>query len=190
MPSEFLYKEYQLCFEQLRYYDTRHTDLLKYSFTLTTSIAAAQFTIYKVLGSASNNFYASQVFLSTIVFIASLLLFFGMLKNRVYFVMVARQINAIREYMLTTEASGFKNNQLYTSTTFPVLNLSSIHTFQLIGIALISSLFAGSIVYGLGIVLNNKANPLLSGFSIFIIGTTELTCGFLYLKMADKKPSI
>lgn len=187
MASEFLYKEYQLCFEQLRYYDTRHSDLLKYSFTLTTSIAAAQFAVYKVLGSSSSGFYASQAFLSTIVFVATLLLFLGMLQNRLYFVMVARQINAIRKHMLATEAESFKDNQLYTSTNFPVLKISSIHTFQLIGTALISSLFAGSAVYGLGTVLSCQASAGLSGLAVFIVGAAELAGGFLYLNAAGKK---
>lgn len=187
MASEFLHKEYQLCFEQLRFYDTRHSDLLKYSFTLTTSIAAAQFAVYKVLGAANYGFYASQAFLSTIVFVATLLLFLGMLQNRLYFVIVARQINAIRKYMLLTEAEGFKDNQLYISTNFPVLKISSIHTFQLIGTALISSLFAGSAVYGLGTVLNCQVSAELSGLVIFIVGAAEFVGGFLFLKAAGKK---
>jgi hypothetical protein len=30
MEHEYLLKEYELCFEQLRFYDTRHESLLKY----------------------------------------------------------------------------------------------------------------------------------------------------------------
>jgi len=34
-----------------------------------------------------------------------------MLQNRLYFVYIARQINAIRGYMMATEAGEFHNNQ-------------------------------------------------------------------------------
>ncbi|CAG1002461.1 hypothetical protein MTYP_03009 [Methylophilaceae bacterium] len=186
MSAEFLYKEYQLCFEQLRYYDTRHSDLLKYSFTLTSSIATAQFAVFQVLGSTSNSFYA-QVFLSLIVFMATLLLFLGMLSNRLYFVMVARQINAIRKYMLLTEAENFKDNQLYTSTNFPVFKLSSIHTLQLIGTALISSFFAGSALFGIQMIIWSQAHIWISGVAVIVIGAAELILGFLYLNSTGKK---
>lgn len=186
MRSEFLYKEYQLCFEQLRYYDTRHSDLMKYSFTLTSAIATAQFAVFQVLGTSSNLFYA-QIFLSTLVFVATLLLFLGMLSNRVYFVIVARQINAIRKHMLLTEAEAFKDNQMYISTTFPVFKLLSIHTLQLIGTALISSFFAGSAFYGIQALTCKQAQIWFSALVVFVIGAAELAGGFLYLKSAGKK---
>ena len=45
MAHEYLLKEYELCFEQLRFYDQRQESLLKYAITLTSAIATAQFAI-------------------------------------------------------------------------------------------------------------------------------------------------
>ncbi len=47
-PS-FLDTEYQMCFEQLRYYDTRQEELLKYLFTVTSATATAQFAVLQFL---------------------------------------------------------------------------------------------------------------------------------------------
>jgi hypothetical protein len=47
--NEFLHKEYELCFEQLRFYDERQSNLLKFLFTLTSAVATAQFALYKAL---------------------------------------------------------------------------------------------------------------------------------------------
>jgi hypothetical protein len=126
--NQFLLKEYEMCFEQLRFYDSRSNDLLKYLFTLTSAVATALFAIYKLNQSFDDLFYALQAFLSVVVLIAALLLFLAMLQNRLYFVYTARQINAIRGYLLTTDSPQFKNNQLYTSTTFPALKPLSVHT--------------------------------------------------------------
>ena len=151
MSSEldFLIKEYELCFEQLRFYDNRQENLLKYLFTLTTSVATAQFAIYKLIHTIDSRFFIFQTFLSVIVFIASTLLFLSMLQNRLYFVYIARQINAIRDFFLSHDSAEFKSNQLYTSTSFPALKLFSVHTFQMLGAAMLCGLYAGSFSYGL-----------------------------------------
>lgn len=141
MSNDFLYKEYELNYEQLRFYDSRQESIFQYLFTLASSAAAAQFAIYQFTKTATQGFYLCSVFLAGMVFIASLLLYAGMLQNRLYFVFTARQLNAIRGYLLKNDAPEFKDNQLYTSTNFPALKLSSVHTFQLVGAALISSAF-------------------------------------------------
>jgi hypothetical protein len=97
MPSEFLLKEYDLCFEQLRFYDARQEELLKYLFTLTSATAAAQFAVLQFLTKPCTAFFAAQGFLFSVVFTASVLLYLMMLQNRLYFVFIARQINAIRK---------------------------------------------------------------------------------------------
>ena len=75
MSNEYLTKEYELCFGQLRFYDNRNNDLLKYLFTLTSAVSTAQFAIFKLLKSPTQDFFACQAFLSIVVFIATLLLF-------------------------------------------------------------------------------------------------------------------
>lgn len=187
--NEFLYKEYELCFEQLRFYDNRNSDLLKYLFTLTSAVATAQFAVYKFLKGPTHGFFACQAFLSIVVFIATLLLYLAMLQNRLYFVYIARQINAIRGYLMQTEAVSFKDNQLYTSTNFPALKPSSVHTFQLLGASFLSSLFAGVSVYALYPALGNSTYPYTSLFIFVLVWLAEVIGGILYLSRTGKKTS-
>jgi len=187
MGNEFLYKEYELNYEQLRFYDSRQSSIFQYLFTLTSSVAAAQFALYKFFQSPTLSFFKCQLFLSVIVFIATLLLFLSMLQNRLYFVFTARQLNAIRKYLLEKEVSEFKNNQLYTSTNFPAIKRTSIHTFQLIGASLISSMFAASSMYAL---LQSFGQQSSLGWSIFvftIILIAEILLGYSYLDRQGKK---
>jgi hypothetical protein len=187
MSNQYLLKEYELCFAQLRFYDERHDNLLKYLFSLTAAVATAQFAVYKLLEGPTFGFFACQAFLSTIVFIATLLLYLAMLQNRLYFVYTARQLNAIRGFLMFSEASEFKNNQLYTSTDFSAFKLSSVHTFQLIGAALISSLFAGMSSFAFYAAVC-EVTTISAGIGVaVIIGIMEIVGGIKYLSDSGKK---
>lgn len=149
MYTPFLKDEYQHCFEQLRFYDTRNAELLKYLSSLSAAAATAQFAIFKFLNTISTDFYIWQSLLSFLVYVASVLLVLAMTQNRLYFIFVARQLNAIRRHGLSTDAIDFKDNQLWLDTDFPAVKPHSVHTYQIIGSILISSVFAGSSVFGL-----------------------------------------
>lgn len=147
--SEFLLKEYELCFQQLRFYDERHSDTLRYLFGLASAVATALLAVYKAIGGSGLGFYTYQALLSGVVFVAASLLFVSMLQNRIYFVKVARQINAIRKYMLATEAPKFRDNQLYTSTEMRALQGSSTQVVELVGAGAMPAAFACMGVYSI-----------------------------------------
>ena len=187
MSNEYLMKEYELCFQQLRYYDDRNTNLLKYLFSLTSAIATAQFAVYKFLQGPSLDFFVCQAFLSSIVFISTLLLYLALLQNRLYFVYIARQLNAIRGYLMENEAPQFRNNQLYTSTDFPALKPGSVHTFQLLGAAFLSSLFAGISAYSFYPSVGKLPCVATASLTFFLVLITEIIGGMVYLSSASKK---
>jgi len=87
MPHEYLFKEYELCFEQLRFYDARAESLLKYLCTLTSSITVALFAVYQLQHGATPAFYKCMSFLCGLVSVATLLLTLATIQNRLYFVM-------------------------------------------------------------------------------------------------------
>lgn len=187
MIDDYLMKEYELCFEQLRFYDSRYSEMSKYLFTLTSAVATAQFAVFKFLQSATPAFFACQTVLSFIVFVATVLLYLAMLQNRLYFVFMARQINAIRGYLMATAAPDFKANQLYTCVDFPAFRFRSLHTAHLIGAALISSVFAGIGSYGLLSALSSP-HAVSLGLAVFaIVVIFEIVGGTVYLLVSGKK---
>lgn len=187
MGHDYLLKEYELCFEQLRFYDQRNESILKYISSLASAAATAQFAIYQYLHSATVGFFRCQAFLSGLVFLATLLLGMAMLQNRLYFVFVARQLNAIRGYLMRVEAGGFKNNQLYTSTNFSALKPFSVHTFQLLGAVLISSTFAGITAYAIRPALGDEACILPAALTCLFVLAAEAVGGATYLYRSSKK---
>src|SRR5208337_3891264 len=181
MAHEYLLKEYELCFEELRFYDTRNDNLLKYTFSLTSAVATAEFAVYQLLKGPTTGFFGCGAILSGLVFIATVLLFLAMLQNRLYFVYMARQLNAIRGYLMEVAAEGFTNNQLYTSTSFSALKPFSVHTFQLLGAALISSLFAGASAFAIRPAFGCKPHIAIGSWTSILVLAVEVTGGIRYL---------
>ena len=186
--TDYLMKEYELCFEQLKYYDTRHTATLKYLVTLASAVATALFALYKYFGAPNPEYFILQALLAILVWVGSLLLHLSMVENRVYYVRIARQINMIRDFFLKSTAGEFRpRNQLWRSAEMPMFRFGSLHTHQLMGSVLTSSAFLGLLVYS---ILSAKGleNPFAAG----ILGT--LVCFVLvflgsaiYLSIESKK---
>jgi len=187
MPHEYLYKEYELCFEQLRFYDTRHESLLKYTFSLTSAVATAQFAIYQLSHVTSVAFFGCGTILFGLVFIATLLLFLAMLQNRLYFIYVARQINAIRGYLMDVAAEGFKKNQMYTSTDFPAMKPLSLQTLQIFGTALISSGFAGASAFAIRPAFGGEPCITIGAWTCAFVLTFEVGGAITYLHLVGRK---
>jgi len=185
--NSFLHKEYELCFAQLKFYDERQINLIKYLFTLSTTVSAAQFALYKTFDYINYDFFICLAFLSTVVVIGSILILLSILQNRLYFVYTARQINAIRGHLLKYEAPMFTKNQLYTKTDFLAIKPFSVHTFKLIGSAFITALFAGSATYALS-RLGGYCYPwFIAGLVSLCVLIGLVIGGYNYLKIQGAK---
>jgi hypothetical protein len=181
VAQEYLLKEYELCFEQLQFYDERQESILKYLFGLTSAVATAHFAVYKLLRDTPVVFFTFQALVSGLVFIATLVLYLATLENRLYFVVAARQVNAIRKYFMASETDkpfGFHENRMWRNPDMPALHPSSVHAFVILGAALVSSLFAGASAYAI-----RPAHPSwTTGTVTFIVVlASELVLGIRYL---------
>ena len=183
MKHDFLLKEYELNFEQYRYNDSRRWEIFKYLVTLASSAAVAIFVIYKYFHGTTEIFYWCLLSLCLIIYFASLLFNSLILQARLDCVTAMRQLNAIRGYLLEKEVPDFKNNQLYTSTDFPAVKFSNIHTTQLIETALISALFLTAAICSLTYIKNQT--PVGLGWIIFafiIARIGQILLSYKYLK--------
>ncbi|MBW1717519.1 MAG: hypothetical protein JRJ77_17155 [Deltaproteobacteria bacterium] len=183
--SDFLLKEYEFCYDQLRYYDTRHSNTLKHLITLTSSMGAALFGIYKLMGTLNYAFYTIQALLSLVVFVGSILFYLLMLQNRLYFVLIAKQINSLRLYFC--ERNPDFNNQLWVNTNISPFKLFSVHSFQMLGAVVVSSLFAASGFYALYPLLGYVPN--LKWTLLFFIGVVAflIVSGSFFLLIQGRK---
>jgi len=156
MAEDFLLKEYELCFQQLRFYDEREESILKYTFGLVSAVATALFAVYKYLQESSTPFpFEAFAALSSLLFLITLLLFLAAVSNRYYFVKAARQVNAIRKHFLEKSdwedpfGFGTAKNRMWKDPDWKFLNYQSLHTYIIGGVAVISSLFAGAAMFAI-----------------------------------------
>lgn len=189
MKHEFLYKEYEQCFIQLRYYDDRQLSLLRNLFALTIVAVGAQFAVYKTAGISGETFYLCASLLGTVLLAAAVLAHIALVQNRLYFVFVARQINAIRKFLLTEESTNFRENQLYTATNFPAAKIFSLHSYTLFCSSLLAAMFAASLAYGLSNLIYGKTSAVIVDLAFFLSLGALLLGGFFYLRHSGAKPA-
>jgi len=187
LNTNFLYKEYEQCFKQMRFYDERQTSYVKFAITLTSSIATILLAVYKLSGENTTEFWLFQSYVCFIVFIGICLIVISMVQNRLYFIYPAKQVNAIRKYLLANEITEFKTNQMYLSTKFSPFKLLSTQTIMIFSVA-----FLECIHFGVGVlsILLYKGVSYLIQTTIFwtiMVFVIQITIISVYLSLKGKK---
>ncbi len=186
MDNAFLYKEYEECFTQLRFYDERQMGLVNFVLTLSSTAATLVFGFYKIFEKDISKFLLAQNILSLIIYISTTVIIAGMIQNRIYFTICAKQINAIRKYMLKTEVPDFKENQMYVSTNFRVFKFFSVQTLMILGVLVISVIYLGSFIFSLCEIIG-ISNSLGKAFRFsFIFMGLKLCMVILYFKIKSQ----
>lgn len=142
----FLMQEFNQCFTQMRHYDSKRITLAQYAFSFYSAIVTATIAL--------NKFFYYERNIYNIDFSLTLLLLLGsvigfaivviLVRNRIYFVMVAKQVNSIRNTLLNLSSlSQIKfDNFCPTNTNKPKLyNVESTHLKLIFLLSLINSVF-------------------------------------------------
>lgn len=169
---DFLFKEYEECFAQVRVYDEAQKSMIGYTITIASLVPTVLLALYQMSGEKINSIYwLLQSGVLFTAFIALYIVFMYLVQNRLYFIYPARQLNAIRRYFMEQNPN-FKNNQMYTDYKFSGFKWMSTHTLILIGVAAIASLFWIGALFSFGLYLGLNHNYwilLVSGIIIFIV---------------------
>lgn len=157
---DFLLKEYEECYKQIRFYDERMERLIKYLFMVSYASLIGIYYIFKSnninysnFNTFNNNVLMILVLISVFDFLFSVFVLLSLIKNRIYFVIVAKQMNSIRNYFIS-KIEDF-SNQMYISTNIEIFKFTSIHSLKLFGVFLFTIfyfiIFTASVYY-----LNNQ----------------------------------
>ncbi len=140
---EFLKSEYNQCFNQMRHYDVVAQSFNKFALTGYVAVISGLSALFKFLEAAA---YRDIVIggLSLVAFFVGLVMLDFMVRNRVYYVIVARQVNSIRKYFLKNanaakELYFVKYEKSYIDPRYPpAFHLSSTYTRLFILIAILN----------------------------------------------------
>ncbi|MHC4098413.1 MAG: hypothetical protein ACYSWZ_11975 [Planctomycetota bacterium] len=146
---QFLEADFNQCFQQMRHYETCMLSICKFSFLGYSTMAGASLGLYKLGIEQKVDLKGPASMILIMGLILGLLLFWIVVRNRVYFVKVARYINEMRALFLELKPMGFENkSQMYHDYTKPVLNnpLSS-QIWLCYVVAFLNSILLGALLY-------------------------------------------
>jgi len=118
--AKFLDRDFNQCFQQMRHYDSQGVDLCKFAFTAYSAVVGLAFALFRY-GVAEKIDYTLPAAVTLCVGLAFGLCFFAMMvRNRVYFVVVARYVNEHRGFFLKSRPLGFENHsKMFTNFEQP-----------------------------------------------------------------------
>jgi hypothetical protein len=180
----FLERDFNHCTQQLRHYDTQIIDILKFMFTAYSALVGIALGLSQ-LGSIENLNSSLLAFVALAIgLIIGLLMFALVVRNRAYFVQVARYINEQRGLFLKISPFGFENKSgMYTDSNKPqYFNWRSSHSWVGYIFAALNASLIGGLIYIL--FPRTWAAIAIGSLMLFVL---QLIVGTAYLKTRENK---
>ncbi len=187
----FLIAEFNQSFEQLRHYDKIQSSLINFSLTGYTAIFSLSYAIYEFVKDYNFKFTILSLLLIISSFMGFILLL-SFVRNRLYYTVIAKQINSLRNYFLNNSKLNYiKFNKSYLSPDNPKnYNIWSTDSIYIYLISLLNSILLGSGVFIIIFFIKNKkyaSSWILSILLIIIIFSLELFVIIRNLSNKDEK---
>jgi hypothetical protein len=179
--SKFLENDFSQCFQQMRHYDAQIIDICKFALTGYAAIVGTALTLYKYGSDNDTDYSKPAVAIMVIGILLGLCLLSLMVRNRVYFVVVARYVNEHRQHFLSQEPLGFRNRSgMYTNPKQPrFYDWRSSQGLLIYTLALLNSGMIAVTAY----IVRASAAPHWSSAAlcglVFLIA--QITCSVTYL---------
>jgi len=187
---EFLKRDFSQCFLQMRHYDNKIFNILKFMFTGYSAIVGLALGLYQFGLKEHKNLSLPAIAILSIGFILGLLLLELLVKNRVYYVRVSRYINEIRNYFFQNKPIGFDNHaRMYTDYNRPrYFNKISTHIWLAYILSFLNSSLLGVLLYILFHSASNIWTIVILNYSTILI--IQIIFVVSYFKAHEKKTEI
>lgn len=183
---EFLERDFNQCFQQMRHYDSQIFDILKFMFTAYTALIGVALGLYQFGLKEKMYLILPAVAALIIGLVLGALMFYLVLINRSYYVRVARYINEQRELFLALKPLGFENvSRMYTNPKQSYFNLESAQIWLSYIIAALNSTLLGVLLF---IIFASYCYRwlIVSGSSLAFL-SIQLVIAINYLKSQENK---
>jgi len=183
---KFLERDFNQCFQQMRYYDAQIFDILKFMFTAYTVLIGVALGLFK--SDLQVNLTIPIVISLMIGLILGAFMFYLVLINRSYYVRVTRYINEQRKLFLAFKPLGFENiSRMYTNEKQPYFSRESTQIWLACVIAALNSTLLGVLLFILFASYSCKWLIVVGvSFSLF---SSQLATTIKYLKSQENKSS-
>ena len=118
--ARFLERDFSECFAQMRHYDGQVWDICKFTFTAYTALLGVAIGLYRYSIDRQTNLAPAAMAALGVGVLLGVVFLSLVVRNRVYFVVVARYINEHRAFFLEHRPLGFENaSRMYTNRSQP-----------------------------------------------------------------------
>ncbi len=178
---DFLLKEYSEAYNHMRHYDNLELSFIKFVFTFDIGILSACITIYNYFKGTEKIVVKPLGIISLLGFAVGLIFLSLCVRNRVYFVIVTREVNRIRKYFNENMEGKFNFDEMYMNPLYPkYFNFMSTYSLSKYLIGLLNAILA-SIGYSLlwcGVL----------GFNVWVLIISFLVqTGFIIVYLKNKE---
>ena len=180
--EKFLERDFNQCFTQMRHYESQNLDLLKFTFTAYVALIGVAIGLYQFSTKENVNLVPVATAILGVGCVFGLFMFALIVRNRVYFVIVARYTNEHRRHFLKVKPLGFENQtRMYASPDRPhFFNWRSAQAFHLYLIAMLNSVLVSGIVFAF--------LPIWAPLLAVLLGLpAQLAPAIIYLKTRESK---
>lgn len=180
---KFLERDFNQSFQQMRQYDSQIFDIPKFMFTAYSTLIGVALGIYQFGLKENKNLALPAVAALTVGLVVGLFMFALIIRNRVYFVQVARYINEQREFFFKYKPMGFENlSEMYMNHKRPLyFNWWGSHAWLCYVVAALNSTLLATLLYILPYTWNTT---IMGSPALFFL---QLAIGIGYLKSRENK---
>jgi len=183
---KFLERDFNQCFGQMRHYDSQIIEICRFSFIAYSGLTGIALGLYK-FGIEKQIDLRMPISTSIIIgLIIGLLMYALAIRNRVYFVQVARYINEQRDLFFKEKPMNFKNkSRMYTDCRQPpYFNWRSSQAWIFYIIAMLNGTLLSVILF---ISINKSYRFWLMLIGFIILLSLQLIIGIKYLESRENK---
>lgn len=186
--ARFLERDFNQCFQQMRYYDSQLWEICKFAFTGYTATIGLSVGLYQFSIDRQVNLFPAAVAVLGVATVLGCFLVALTVRNRVYYVLVTRYVNEHRRHFLEEKPLGFQNaTQMYVNPAQPsYFNWYSSQSWFLYTIAVLNSVLVGLLTF---IICRFVGLPQWSWAIAIFVGsfTVQLLICIVYLVSRDRK---
>ncbi len=183
----FLERDFNQGYSQLRHYDNQIIGIFKFGFTSYATIIGIATGLYQFSQEKGINLIGTVKALICACFLIGIFMLWLIVRNRGYYVRIARYINEHRKFFLNNKPLGFENNVgMYTDINHPkYFNWKSSHLLYVYISAIVNGILLSVLIYmQLGFYKHILA---LSITSFFFSVMLQLIIIIKYLKGMNSK---
>jgi hypothetical protein len=176
--AAFFGRDFSECFAQMRHYDEQIAAISKFAFGAYTTAIGGALALYKYGVQSKVDYRPAALAVLAVAFLVGLVMFTMLVTNRLYFVIIARYVNAQRQFFLKNNPLGFVNEtEIYTNPKEPrYFDWRSTQSFQFYILALLNAAVIGVIAFFL---VGNAATLVLGAASVAFSGHVIWAIWFL-----------